>query len=197
MRPILKLRVLGVQTALILALTSSEVFSQIGGSYTFQSCRISFATVGQPVLVKIEGVSALPCKGRLEVMSSGEVQGELEMPLTEIDTGIGLRNKHLRENYLHVEKHPKAVMRSIRLEDLVSQIEGRANQNSGFSAAMELSGQVAPIREGTYRLIRKGGALEVEADFKLELQDHKIDRPSFMGVQVVDAVEIHVSGKLK
>ena len=31
-----------------------------------------------------------------------------EVDLRTIDTGIGLRNRHMRENYLHTDKFPKA-----------------------------------------------------------------------------------------
>ena len=36
-------------------------------------------------------------------------QSELyfEVDLNTVDTGIGLRNRHMRENYLHTDKFPK------------------------------------------------------------------------------------------
>ena len=41
---------------------------------------------------------------------SGELKGTdlyFEVDLNTVDTGIGLRNRHMRENYLHTDKYPK------------------------------------------------------------------------------------------
>ena len=170
-----------------------STFSRAGQFIEVKDCKISFSTIGQPVLVKIEGVSESPCIGRLEIDDSGRTSGKLSMDLSKIDTGIGLRNKHLRENYLHIEKHPTAELSSIEADSLIQELKNPTGNDQAFKAQLGLHGVSAPIRSGTYRVTKKGGLRAFSARFLLDLPDHGIERPSFMGVKVVDAVDVQVT----
>ncbi|HEY4997918.1 MAG TPA: YceI family protein, partial [Usitatibacter sp.] len=56
----------------------------------------------------------------LDVAKPVHLAGEVSLDLSTIDTGIALRNQHLRENYLEVAKgagYDKAVLSDIHLAD--------------------------------------------------------------------------------
>jgi len=155
---------------------------------TAKNCRVTFATKGQPVLVKIEGKSDEPCTGSFTTTSGELGSATFKMKLTAIDTGIALRNKHLRENYLHTDKHPEAEIRITKLTDLKGKLDGSSNAKSVFEGTLNLHGVEKPIREGQYSIEGKG----VTAEFCIDLPDHDVEKPAFMGVKIVDKVYVTV-----
>ena len=153
-----------------------------------KNCKVTFETIGKPVLVQIQGSSTEPCTGTYTVAGDKLTQAEFKMKLTGLETGIALRNKHLRENYLHVDKFPEAVVVVKDIQDLGTQIKGGASDASAFVPEMTLHGATKPIKGAKYKITGK----KVKADFRLELLDFGIERPMFMGIRVVDAVIITV-----
>ncbi len=113
------------------------------------------------------------------------------MDLTTLDTGIGLRNTHMRDKYLEVGKgdgYTQAVLSDITLaEGDPATFEGKTN----FTGTLTLHGQRKPIK-GEARLQRRGSAVAVEATFPVVLQDFGIAKPRYLGVGVRDEVQVHV-----
>ena len=153
-----------------------------------KNCKVTFETVGKPVLVQIQGSSSEPCTGSYTVAGDKLTQSEFKMKLTGLETGIPLRNKHLRENYLHTEKFPDAVVVIKDIQNLGTQLKGSSGDTSAFVPEMTIHGTTKPIQGATYKISGK----KVKASFRLELTDFGIDRPMFMGIKVVDAVIITV-----
>ncbi|TWW07956.1 hypothetical protein E3A20_29140 [Planctomyces bekefii] len=110
------------------------------------------------------------------------------MKLDALDTGIELRNKHLRENYLHTEKFPEASLKIEKIEKLNDQLADKSSAKENFVPVLTLRGKTMPIQGATYQIEGK----TVTADFRIELLDFEIERPMFMGIKVVDAVLVHV-----
>ena len=117
--------------------------------------------------------------------------GEITMGLGAIDTGIALRNQHLRENYLEVGKgagFDKAVLTDIRLSDA----DGEAFEGStGFTATMLLHG-VAHEVAGKAEVRREGTGRRVRAEFPLTLTDFGITPPLYLGVGVGNKLLVRV-----
>ena len=158
--------------------------------YNIKKCLVEFATVGSPQLIKINGKSNKSCEGYLVIQSDGQVsESALKMNLTDIDTGIALRNRHLRENYLKTNEFPEAQLKIKKLEQFESQIMGKSNQKSDFIADLTLKGQSAPVMNPKYQITQN----KASAEFDVDLPEHKIERPSFMGVKIIDKVHIIVS----
>ncbi len=154
-------------------------------------CLLTFKTKGSPVLVTIEGKSESPCTGNWTVEGADTKKSKVTMDLTKLNTGLPLRNKHLRENYLHTDKFPIATLSDINATDIANQVAGKASGRSPFTGMLELHGKKAEIK-GSYSV--KGGK-EYSGDFEIDLPDFGIERPSFMGVKVVDKVFITFSFK--
>jgi polyisoprenoid-binding protein YceI len=173
-------------------LMSAFVLSSTSGfAGTVTDCEISFKTIGSPVLVSIEGKSGNPCTGQLVATGEDLSASTINMNLEKLDTGIPLRNKHLRENYLETSKYPEAKLTNLKVTDYSKQVSGKADGASKFTADLEMHGQKKPI-SGTYE-VRNGN--EFKGTFQIEIVDFGIPRPDFMGVQVVDKVTL--SFKLK
>ena len=113
------------------------------------------------------------------------------MDLKTIDTGIALRNQHLRENYLEVGKgagFDKAVLTDIHLADADG--EGFDGE-SDFTAILSLHG-VAKQVSGKAEVRREGTGRRVRAEFPLTLTDFGITPPMYLGVGVGNKLLVKV-----
>lgn len=119
------------------------------------------------------------------------LSGELSVDLTSIDTGIDLRNRHLREKYLEVAKgsgYDKAVLSGIRVNDAADEaFQGR----TAFSGTLLLHGGSHPV-SGTAEIRRQGEHVRVQARFALALTDFGIEPPEYLGVGVANRLLIAV-----
>jgi polyisoprenoid-binding protein YceI len=111
--------------------------------------------------------------------------------LRTLDTGIGLRNTHLRENYLEVDKqagYGEAIVSDIELKGL----NPVAPQGKGsFTGSLTLHGVKKPVA-GPIDVRQAGGGLEVKASFPVTLSDYNIAEPRYMGVGVKSVVQVQV-----
>ena len=120
-------------------------------------------------------------------------RGELRVDLTALDTGIGLRNEHLRSSYLEVERGPDfrhAVLSGMLLDE-PPRVRAGGHQTR-FSGTLSLHG-VRRTVEGEAELRRRNGRMQVEAEFSLSLEAFDIPPPRYLGVGVRDEVEITVT----
>jgi len=120
------------------------------------------------------------------------LEGALEVDLATIDTGIDLRNRHMRENYLEVQKgegFDKARLTDLRLTDA----DGPAFVGrTGFTGTLLIHGVPRPI-SGTAEIRPEGTGLRVVADFPLSLSDFAIAQPMYLGVGVANRILLKVS----
>src|SRR4029450_9142474 len=110
--------------------------------------------------------------GRLTIDQSqpGALAGELQVDLQTLDTGIGLRNTHLREKYLEVGKGA-GFDRAVLSEIVVSGVDLPAASGKGtFKATLALHGPRKPV-SGAVRLTPSGGQIKVDATFPVQLPD--------------------------
>ncbi len=127
----------------------------------------------------------------LEPGKPARLTGELSIDLATIDTGISLRNQHLREKYLEVKKgkgFDKAVLSEIQLADAAGEaFEGR----TPFTGKLLLHGVQHPV-DGTAEIRREGPGRRVRAEFPLQLTDFAIAPPLYLGVGVANRLLVKV-----
>ena len=123
---------------------------------------------------------------------SPTVDGSLAVDFRTLDTGISLRNEHLREEYLEVDKapgHDKATLSEIDLKGLnPSSPEGKGT----FTGSLTLHGAKKPVG-GPVEVHKAGGGLRVKASFPVNLSDYNIAEPRYLGVGVKDTVQVAVT----
>ena len=128
----------------------------------------------------------------LEGSKPARLAGEVSMDLATIDTGISLRNQHLRENYLEVAKGEgfnRAVLSDIQL----SEVAGEAfDGTTPFTGTLLLHGVKRPVT-GTVEIHREGEGRRVRAEFPLVLTDFAVSPPEYLGVGVGSRLLVKVS----
>ncbi len=120
-----------------------------------------------------------------------EQQGTIvvTVPLAGLKTGIGLRDRHLREKYLETDKHPNAELRVARSAIKFPDPGAAVSQN--VTGSLSLHGTTRPT-PFNYAARRDGSTYRVNGAMRVNLQDFGIKTPSFMGVTVNNAIDIKV-----
>lgn len=139
---------------------------------------VEMTVIGRPSLIKINGKGAPP-EGEVQI-ENGKVSGEFKFELTTLDTGIELRDRHMREKYLRVQDHPEAVL---KIKDLPQ------NSSGDFTGQLTLHGVTKPV-SGKFKT---GEKKSVDASFKVKLSEFNIDIPKYMGITVADEVDVKVN----
>lgn len=153
--------------------------------------KVEFIATGWPSALRIRG-QGRGLEGTLHV--DGDVaSGSLSFPLDALDTGIDLRNRHMRENYLETAKYPSATLRLTRL-DLSRLPEGQAFDvaDVDFEGVLELHGLPRPVK-GTARITRDRTRIDVDAALDLRTTDYGIPIPKYMGITVAEQVKVKVA----
>jgi polyisoprenoid-binding protein YceI len=123
---------------------------------------------------------------------STALDGSLAVDLHTLDTGISLRNEHLRQQYLEVDKAPgydQAVLTEIQLQGLNPDApQGRGS----FNGSLTLHGVTKPVT-GPIEVRKAGAGLQVKASFPVRLADYAIPAPRYLGVGVKDTVLVNVT----
>jgi polyisoprenoid-binding protein YceI len=130
--------------------------------------------------------------GALTANGSSAFDGSLAVDLRTLDTGVSLRNEHLRGTYLEVDKGPgfdRAVVSDIVLKGL----NPEAPQGKGtFAGSLTLHGATKPVT-GPVDVRPAGSGLRVKASFPLNLSDYSIAEPRYLGVGVRNTVQVEVA----
>ncbi len=131
--------------------------------------------------------------GQLSVDASqpSKLAGTIEVDLETLDTGISLRNAHMRDNYLEVGRgdgFKRAVLSDIVLNGDAATATGAMT----FTGTLLVHGVRKPV-SGEARIARSGGAVRVDARFLVTLPDFGIAKPRYLGVGVKDQVQVKVS----
>jgi polyisoprenoid-binding protein YceI len=162
-------------------------FSSGTGSVTFQA-------VGRPAAIKINGEGEGP-KGSLKI-TDRKLSGDLSFNLTTLKTGIEMRDNHMKEKYLEVEKFPQS---KLSIENL----EIPADFNHGdeahlkavpFKGKLLLKNTTKEV-QGTCDVDRKKQNTDVVAQFTIKLPDYGIEIPKYMGITVAEDVNVKVATK--
>ena len=135
-------------------------------------------------------------EGTVAVAAShpASLSGDFIVDLRTLDTGIGLRNEHLRSKYLEVDwaGFDKAVLSEVHVGEIDwESFQGRTE----FSGTLLLHGTKKTV-VGRADIRRKGGLVRVDARFPVTLADYGIAKPQYLGVGVKEEVEAKVTLEL-
>ncbi len=115
-------------------------------------------------------------------------QLHLEVRLESLDTGIGLRNRHMREDYLETDKFPYAIYTARltevkRLSDtlLTATAEGK----------IRIHGEEKPLQV-TASLVPEANGYRVRCNFEVNLKDFKIKIPKFMFLKIGEIIRLEL-----
>jgi polyisoprenoid-binding protein YceI len=132
--------------------------------------------------------------GRLDVdpANPARLSGTLVVDLATLETGISLRDSHLRERYLEVTKgegYAHAVLSDVTLvSGGAATVQGRTD----FTGTLKLHG-VSKTIVGQATVTRSAGTVKVDASFPISLNAFTIPEPRYLGVGVRDEVRVRAT----
>lgn len=114
--------------------------------------------------------------------------------LTTLDTGINLRNNHMRDSYLETDKYPFAEFTGSLDTEFDFEQSGKQSVKTsgvftihGVEQEMEINGTLEETNEG----------LLLEATWTVLLEDHDIRKPRVVFYELADEQTVNISITLK
>jgi polyisoprenoid-binding protein YceI len=149
------------------------------------------------VAFEAAGPAGMKIEGSTSELKIDEADGNvtIDVPLANLVTGIALRDRHMREKYLEVQKFPDAVLVVTRSALKIPASGARAEADA--PGTLKLHGQVRPVTVH-YDATADGDGLLVHGAVHVKMDDYGIALPSYLGVTVKPDVDVratfHVSG---
>ncbi len=156
----------------------------------------SYDVVGKPELgFTAVGPGGLKINGTADSLKAIEDGGKLvfKASLTNIKTGIGLRDTHTKK-YLGTDQWPDA---SLTLDKSQVKIPEDGKKASGsVPGKFRLHGVTRDVKVA-YTVGKSGSEYAVDGHFSVNIIDHKIEKPCYLGVCVDTTVKVDAKFKLK
>ena len=113
----------------------------------------------------------------------------ITVPLANLDTGIKLRNGHMRDKYLEVGKYPSAVLVVARAALKIPAVGASATADA--PGTMTIHGATRPVTFH-YSASRNANAMAVSGNLDLNINDYQITVPSYLGVTVKPDIKVDI-----
>jgi polyisoprenoid-binding protein YceI len=146
------------------------------------SSDVSFTAVGPAGLTIVGKTSELTIAHPGQTITLG-------VPLSTLTTGIALRDRHMKEKYLEVQKYPDAELQVARSALKIP--EAGREASSDAMGTLKLHGQTRPAKFH-YTTKRNGNNYAVQGSMRLNMQDYGISVPSYLGITVKPDVDVAV-----
>lgn len=203
---------LSLAAASLLAIAPTVLAADAGdGAKTFKvtedkhnQAEASFTS--RAALVRLTGrTSKVGGEATIPLQNVAKAAGVITVDLSNMDTGIALRNEHMR-GMIDADKFPIAVFKFASIKVPGNQLKSNmtvTGQASGFMAFHGVTrSMVAPV-ELTYlpepeKKYRAGDWVQLSSRFKLKLSDYGIELPGAMlDIKVADELDIQIDGMAK
>jgi len=122
----------------------------------------------------------------------------LEVDMASLDTGLPMRNKHMRENHLETAKYPKAIFDGAAVRGPAgAALEPDKAKTFDVEGTFTLHGVSRRLRiniNATYTPQPKGDRISFQTTFPVLLADYQISRPQFLFLKLAESQEVRVAG---
>ncbi len=167
------------------------MFGSLGHSVTLEAAKgkTEFLAIGRPSALKISGTGLGPT-GDLKFTKDKDqvlLNGQAKVDLASLETGIGMRDRHMKEKYLEVEKFKEATLNFKDAKFAASLLKTGGEVN--VPATLTLHGKEKPITV-VMKLKASDSKITASSSFALKLSAYGIDIPTFSGITVADEVQI-------
>lgn len=160
--------------SLLLAATGLAGLGKTGEGYA------AFKGVG-PAGFKLEGKTK-----SVDLKDDGKAL-TVVVTLKDLETGISLRDNHMREKYLEVEKYPEATL-VVPSDQVTWPEDGKATEGTA-KGSFTVHG-VSKDLSFKFRIVNAGGTYTVEGEAPVNFKDHGVNVPSYMGITVKPDITI-------
>jgi len=118
--------------------------------------------------------------------------------MASLDTGIGLRNNHMRDNHLETDTYPTAVFTGGTIVGGdASDLRPGATTHLEVQGVFDLHGVARDLVVPADVTMATDGSLTVSARFMVKLSDHEIKRPKFLVMKLADEQAVKVTLNLQ
>lgn len=149
---------------------------------------VQFEATGKPSMLKIKGLG----EGAIADLKvdKGLLSGTVRFKLSTLDSGIELRDKHMKEKYLQTGEFPEAIL-TFKNFSLPANWDAKnpVLKETEFQGTLKLHGIEKPI-SGHFQIA--DSKMKMQSDFELNLSDYNIDIPTYLGIKVADTVKVQV-----
>ena len=112
----------------------------------------------------------------------------LEVDLASLDTGIGLRNRHMRDRYLETAKYPYATFRGTIVR---SEADPAVAYRVTARGTLTIHGVARP-RDLTCRVEPRSPGYRAQCAFEVLLSDHQIEIPKVMFLKLANEISLEL-----
>lgn len=148
---------------------------------------VEFLAIGKPSAIKIRGKGD-DLKSELQ-WSDQKVSGKFTFNMDSFNTGIELRDSHMKEKYLETGKFktaeldlkPVALAQDPCKEDIKL-------EKAPFEGTLKLHGVEKPVK-GEFDVKASKGEGQAQVRFDINNTDYAIEIPVYLGIKVADKVE--------
>lgn len=142
------------------------------------------------------GPGGLKIEGKTSDLSVNEENGKVHfvVPIGRLDTGIDLRNRHMKEKYLEVGKYPNAEL-VVDRSAIKFPADG-AESSGNVNGTMTIHGQSKPVVVA-YKAKRSGSAYDVSGSLRVNIKEYGVEVPSYLGVTVKPDVDVALSARVQ
>lgn len=153
--------------------------------------KVEFDAVGKPAMINIKGTGG-KATGMLTLLES-KLSGDLVVNLKEFTTDMDLRDEHMKEKYLEVNKSgfDKAVLKIDQKLEMVGFPSSGAWEPKSLKGLLTLHGVTKEVPLNPKISIKDSGATGT-VSFKIKVKDYNIDIPEFAGITMADEVDVKV-----
>ena len=151
---------------------------------------IEFKAIGRPSALRIHGKGD-KATGLFKV-NGLTLLGTATFMLDSLDTGIKLRNEHMKKKYLETDRYPQAKFTFTKalLSETLKSVNGTV-EKIPFEGTIFIHGVEKPI-SGIANIERNENEISVLATFGLKVSDFNIAIPSFSGITMAENVDVQV-----
>jgi polyisoprenoid-binding protein YceI len=133
------------------------------------------------------GPAGFKLQGKTDQLKLEESEDVVKITVTlgKLDTGIELRNRHMRDKYLEVAKFPE-VQLAVKKADLKEDASG------DIKGTLKLHGVEKPV---TVKYSTKSGpkTVKMQGNFKINFNEYGIALPNYLGITVKPDIELKAS----
>ena len=157
---------------------------------------VGYAALSSPsdihVSFQASGPAGMKIDGTTPDLTVADADGNLvvTVPLANLTTGIGLRDKHMKEKYLEVPKYPSAVLTIARASLKVPAAGGAVETD--VPGTLQLHGQTKPVTVH-YDAKTDGPGFAAHGKFHINMNDFGIAVPTYLGVTVKPDIDVTAS----
>jgi polyisoprenoid-binding protein YceI len=137
-------------------------------------------------------------------LSKQPLAAEFDVDLSTIDTGIALRNEHMRDNFLETKKFPKATFKLKSIASGATVLKDKEKVHIEALGDFTVHGKTVqkkvPVDVTYFKLCPSTASkfencdlLQINASFPVAFKDHGIQRPEIVFQKLADTVVVTVN----